>query len=162
MDNQTMNQKLLKPALKTVCNFLSSDSNQVIARILKNEALAQFHKILQTDTFKAKELRKEVLWGLSNIAGQNEKFAYILSLDGIFKTVIQFLESPDIDLRKEAIIIVGNVLTTMPIDKIKPLLDKNKKLLSIFMKGMEFDISNHSKIVHNIFDVIEHLCNLDK
>ena len=109
------------------------------------------HIILCND----KQLATWCLWAASNIACESEDFAQKIVENDLFNTVASKLEqSNSFEIKKEAIIVVGNVLTTISPQLLEPLLDHYQSLLTSYMQGCT--MISDVKVINNILDTIEY------
>ena len=64
------------------------------------------------------------------------------------------------DIKKESMMAVGNLLTTIASEHIEPILDRYDTLLKSYLRGTT--MISDVRLIENILDTIEHLGELDK
>ena len=71
------------------------------------------------------------------------------------------MTSSIVEVRKEAMIVIGNILTTIPAEMLNNLLlnDEQQTLLKDYLQGLNL-ISNQT-VIWNILDTVEHMCRID-
>ena len=57
-------------------------------------------------------------------------------------------------------IVIGNILTTMPSEHLYTLLDNDETILRMYVQGLKL-ISNEL-VIWNILETIEHFCQVDR
>ena len=96
-----------------MCNILAGESDFYIEQAIDNDILERFDGVLRQ---MQPDDMAQVVWGISNIATHNQQTAKILVADEIFLTVAQLLKSSSVRLRKEAVMVIDNVLRTLELD----------------------------------------------
>ena len=101
----------------------------------------------------------DVMWTLTNIACDSAEAAINIGTNDIFEAVVQKLESQNFHLRKEAIFVVGNVLTCLPGENLYEFIVQNDDMLTHYFSGMSM-ISNNGVLL-SILATIDHFGALD-
>ncbi len=103
----------LANALRIVGEMVSTAGiSKAIQTFFTCNGLDKFNAILKTNE---KGLKVETLWVLSNIACDDHDTALKVVRNDIFTTLLEILEfSTDIDLKRESIMVIGNILTCLP------------------------------------------------
>lgn len=92
-------------ALKAYGNLLLGTEEQT-DRVLEGGALELFETLLET---QAEEVRKEVMWGLSNVAAGEVQQAKRLAQHRIFSKLLDELSCPTLSIKREALIAIANL-----------------------------------------------------
>ena len=144
--------------LKVISNVCACESDLYMRQAIDGEVLDRLHAVILQE--KIAEIR-EVCWTLANIACHDDLMANHLVQDEVFVTVVGLLNSNNIKVRHQAVMCISNVLTTLPIDKMRKLItEDHKSLLHDFCKCMQ--LVSEKELVYSILDVIEHMCQADE
>ena len=99
----------------------------------------------------------EALWCLSNIAcAENQTITSAFIEDSIFSTVVSFMDSKSLKVRKEALLTVSNAITSANAAQVHNMLTKHEKLLDSFMFGLKFPSAAVA-----VLDGLCYMCDLD-
>lgn len=98
-------RKVATEALKAYANLLLGTGQQT-DRILDGGALELFERMLAT---QAEDVRKEVMWALSNVAAGEVQQARRLVQHSIFAKVLEELACPKLTIKREACITIANL-----------------------------------------------------
>lgn len=102
---------------------------------IEENILDRLHAVILTE--KIADM-KEACWTLSNIACHDDLMANHLIQDEVFTTVANLLNSNSIKVRCQAVICIANVLSTLPLDKMRKLIkEDHPSLLHDFCKCMQ-------------------------
>lgn len=63
-------------------------------------------------------------------------------------------------MRKEILFVIGNVLTEVPNEYLRPILERHGDLLKHYMKGLS--MVSHPALVMSVLDTVEHFAKLDQ
>lgn len=98
---------------------------------------------------------------MSNIACDSEGSALKVVLNDVFDTVVDKLShSVDFEIKKEAMMVVGNVLTCMPMQHVREVLDKYDQMLHHYFQGLTM-ISNNG-LINAILESVDSLLHIDQ
>ncbi len=98
-------RKVATEALKAYANLLLGTGQQT-DRVLDGGALELFERMLAT---QAEDVRKEVMWALSNVAAGEVQQARRLVQHSIFAKVLEELACPKLTIKREACITIANL-----------------------------------------------------
>ena len=73
----------------------------------------------------------------------------------IFQAVLDNIEHPVLEIRKEVFFILGHVMTCLPTKHVKELLQYHETLLGTYLKGLS--LISHPQILLSILDTVDHL-----
>jgi hypothetical protein len=97
---------------------------------------------------------------MANLACDSPTSAMAVIQNEIFETILQKIGSLNFEVRKEAIICVGNVLTCMPVQHLKELLQQcEADYWKSYFEGLTF-ISNEN-VIMSVLETIEHFGKCD-
>ena len=98
-------RRIATEALKAYANLLLGTGQQT-DRVLDGGALELFERMLAT---QAEDVRKEVMWALSNVAAGEVQQARRLVQHSIFAKVLEELACPKLTIKREACITISNL-----------------------------------------------------
>lgn len=113
--DQNRPQDLFHSTLHAISNIFQGEGDLYLRQALDDcDMLSRLHAVILLE--QPKEIR-ECMFALSNIAAHSDQTALLLIQDDIFATVVQLMNSTVLDLRKEAVFCVTNVLNNLRYDK---------------------------------------------
>ena len=107
-------------------------------QFFESNGLSIFNLILQSDDI---HILREALWVLTNIACDSEEAAYQVLQSDLFSRTLELMERHQIEVKKEAHHVVGNVLTCLKPVYLLETLKIYDQLLRSYLQGLNL-ISN--------------------
>jgi len=128
------------PALRAIGNILSSTNPENIDLFLFHGGLSAFNHLMTTD--QSIQKMKELLWSCSNItAGTEQEIITFINHKDILDKILLLMNSSNIQVRREAVYVITNILTTMQNQTSNYNLANydNRKILGLFVQGLKIN-----------------------
>ena len=148
---------ILADLVTTACSILTTDNDDIVHWLFDLELLDIFNGLMVSTCML--HVRRDILWGLSNLACHSSEVIKTLVEHPIYKQVVNTLVSTDIGLRKEAIFIISNILLDWkPANLVYNLIENDQQMLKNYLRGLKLDSES---VLMTIMRVIEKFCDYD-
>lgn len=144
--------------LRTLANIASSSNDDIQTKLVSRNIVSVFGKYVTNDY---KGFQIEALWGLSNVACHSRHTAgAIINDDVVLNKIVTKLTSPDLQVKKEAYFVIGNLLTTVSQKDLQLTLRMYPGLVGQYCTGLE-TLKNNQEVLVHILESIEILARND-
>ena len=121
-------------SVRIVCSILVTHDREIIQRILSCHVLDIFNGLLATS---APILKREIFWGLSNLACQSNEVARALVDHPIYEQIKAALADGDVGIRREAIVTMSYILTEwQPPNLVFNLIQSDQEMFRQYLKNL--------------------------
>jgi hypothetical protein len=160
--NRTNSEKIITPALRVLGNLIQSDDDTHTQAVLNYSPLPAFGMLLQAPTSTV-NIRKEILWILSNIAaGSQDQIQSIIDAN-ILPAVYNLLQQYDlpIALITEAIWIYANIEKGGSVEQVKHVWNEQtlQLLIELFNLNLRPSVIFTVSTLDTLFECIVDLLN---